>query len=136
MSRVRVTHTFDLKDEHGDDANRTEIMNVVDAMTVQVAEPVVGYGSDDYWSEREGDIEGIIKVDVIPLDSTRDPVDVALEQFWSTIADLYPSVTTSDLDPGTRVRFDREAEAAVRTWLRYNNPQVSATANPFPADPQ
>lgn len=121
MSRVRVTHTFDLKDRDGNDVTRENIDTVVYTMDVQVQEPIISVAPD--WHEVEGTINGPIKTEVIRLDSRRDPVYVALEQFWSTIADLYPNVTTGDLDPGTRVRFDREAAAAVQTWLRYNNPR-------------
>lgn len=131
MSRVRVTHTFDLLDEAGQPANRDDIDYVVGTMTVQVEEPVLGYGPGPF-NDRP------VKVDVIDLDAERGrAVDVALGQFWSTIADFYPYITTGDLDPGTRAHFDNVARDAVTTWKRYNNPQPNtyALANPAPADP-
>lgn len=122
MSRVVVVHQFDLTDEHHQQPSAEDIDYLAMTMTVQVEEPIIGAGPGAF-----DEIEGYTsEIGVRVITNDGDPVDRALEAFWSVIALSHPQIKTGDLDPGTAVMFDQAARDAVFTWLRYNNPQPRA----------
>jgi len=49
-------------------------------------------------------------------------VESALVDFWAAIAKAHPHITTGDFPPDADHDFARAAEDAVRTWLRWNDP--------------
>jgi len=47
-------------------------------------------------------------------------INLAIEAFWSKIAELTPKVTSGDLSPEIVSRFEEVATAAVYSWHEYN----------------
>ncbi len=61
----------------------------------------------------------------MPQPQFEHTLNKALEAFWATIAEAYPSIATGDLAPDVAIRLrEATAEAALR-WLDSNLPEGS-----------
>ena len=51
----------------------------------------------------------------------KDAIREAQDDFWNSIADSFPDITSGDFDFGESHKFDIACEKAVDHWLNMNN---------------
>lgn len=61
-------------------------------------------------------------------------VEQALDAFWQTIVNAYPSATSGDLSPLATIRLDETARSAVAEWIANNVLEGELSAETLPSD--
>ncbi|WP_261887471.1 hypothetical protein [Vibrio aerogenes] len=57
------------------------------------------------------------------IEISQHQIQLLEDKFWSSVAEMFPQITTGDLDPFVTAQFSVAIQTVVNEWLYANSPE-------------